>query len=192
MRDPLPTPPTTLFTLKERNATEGPPAHPCTPHRRQNPPPRPCNIVLHPGRGASRSEESRVSASGPAFPSHSQLVTRHCIFDRYTCRTKNAVSPSPSSKLPNLIDTDSHPSRMRILRANIVSRRISPSAPPCYVVLHTAARRQNISAPLPRDFSRNFNGINKTATISRHVFARLSHRKKMEGGLSLNSEHNSA
>ena len=91
-----------------------------------------CNVLLH---------------AIPSFPSHSPLAcpeptrggTRHCRFDRYTCRTKNAVSSSTSSKLPNLIDTLSHPTRMRILpalsevegRANIASRRLSPSALPC-------------------------------------------------------------
>ena len=66
-----------------------------------------CNTSLHAAFG---------------YSSHSPLVTRHCSFDRYTCRTKNAVSPAPSTKLPNLIDTDFGP---RPVRCNIVLRATS-------------------------------------------------------------------
>ena len=92
MHDPLTSPATALL------------------RRGQDPTRRPCNIV---------------SYAASAFSSHSPLacpeplrgVTRH--FDRYTCRTKNAVSPAPSTKVPNLIDTDFGP---RPVRCNIVLR----------------------------------------------------------------------
>ena len=93
MRDSLTNPPTTL------------------PHRGQNQTPHPCNVV---------------SRAAPAVTSHSLapskrdglLITCHCTFDRYTCRTKIAVSPSPSSKLPNLIDTESDMRRASSLPQN--------------------------------------------------------------------------
>ena len=148
MRNPLHIP-LTSFTLSESKATEGPALHGGHSHTS-----RPCYVVLHDDRtrigmltGAPRSEASRVPASAPAFPNHSlapsrregPLVTRHCTLDRYTCRTKKAVSPFASSKLPNLIDTLSHPFRMREGRANIVSRRISPGTRPCNIVLHAGS-----------------------------------------------------
>ena len=138
-----------------------------------------------PARRGGRSEASRVPASALAFPSHWSLTTRHCTFDRYTCRTKNAVSSSTSSKLPNLIDTVSHPCGMRISPparpCNTVLRagsgaprgegfRLLPLCAPCYIVLHACTRHQNISTPVSRYFPRNSNPINKTAKISRHVF----------------------
>ena len=89
MRDSLHIPPTALL------------------HRGQNQTPQLCNILL---------------PTAPGFSSHSPLacperrgVARHCTKNRYTCRTKSAVSLSTSSKLPNLIDTEFDPAARRPL-----------------------------------------------------------------------------
>ena len=114
---------------------------------------------------------------------NSWLATRHCIFDRYTCRTKNAVRPAASSKLPNLIDTLADPMRIGILSGASRSEGSQPAAiirsddpgfsptQLCNVVLHACGARQNLSVRVLRDFPRKPNPINKTAEISRHVFA---------------------
>ena len=182
MRDSLTNPPTTLFTLREPNATEGPALH-----QRQNQTPRPCNVMLH---------------AAPAFPSHSPLPSRLSILgsvptsnlqpqtsriDRYTCRTKNAVSSSPSSKVPNLIDTEFAPAakgclhlgsscRTTRLEALPISNLQLPPFRACYVVLHTCTRHQNIATPLSRYFPCNSNCTNKTPKISRHVFRHPTRR----------------
>ena len=67
--------------------------------------------------------------------------------DRYTCRTKIAVSPSTSSKLPNLIDTLLDP------------------AQPCRIVLHLAVAGENLGSWPVR--TSNFEPL--TSEISRHV-----------------------
>ena len=190
MRDPLTNPPTS-FTLREREAPEGltaskpKGAEPPALHRGQNPAPQRCYLLLH---------------AAPAFPSRLPLLSRSPLFgsaptsnlqpltsriDRYTYRSKIAVSPSPSSKVPNLIDTlfDSAASRCLHLRSSCTTARfeILPvsnlqflTSGTCYVVLRNPRTRQNISAPLPRDFRRNSNAINKTAKISRHVFGHFA------------------
>ena len=182
-------------------------------------PERSCGTRIGILSGLPRSEASRLPASAPAFSSHSPLATGHCAFDRYTCRTKNAASPSASSKLPNLIDTKSTPAasdRLHLgsscptaqvetlpisnlqlppFRACYIALHADPTrigilpaltqegsgasrsegslpspSEPCCVVLHACTPTQNLSAPLPRDFPRKSNPINKTAKISRHNF----------------------
>src|SRR5579863_892700 len=49
--------------------------------------------------------------------------------NRYTCRTKNAVNPTPSTKLPKLIDTLSRVSRKEVRGAQKTRRAISPDRP---------------------------------------------------------------
>jgi hypothetical protein len=73
--------------------------------------------------------------------------------DGYTCRTKIAVTPSPSANLPKLMDTE--------------------SAPFDYVTSCNAhSPATEITRHAFRDiFRRNSSAINKTAKIPRHVFA---------------------
>ena len=86
----------------------------------------------------------------PVFLSHAPLITRHCSFDRYTCRTKNAVTPFPSSKLPNLTDTLFMPfrwsfqrpvrqDRVVILRASL--HRVHPKLPRLSVSLNLSSAK---------------------------------------------------
>ena len=152
MRDSLTSPATAPFTLREPNAAEGPPARPSTPDSGQSQTSRPCNIMLHPpaGRGRSRPVFSLLpclSASLHPAP-----------FDRYTCRTKNAVSSSTSSKLPNLIDTKCNPaakgrlhlgSSCRTTRFETlpISNLQLPPSRACNIMLRSSAKRRILPSP---------------------------------------------
>ena len=122
---------------------------------------RPCYVVLHAPSFLSRHSlalSSQQASDGPlTCPEPPRGATRHCIFDRYTCRTKIAASPAASTKVPNLIDTLSHPTRMRILRANIVSRRISASVSPCNVrnIVRRSPKSPDTPAPQALQISRH-------------------------------------
>ena len=81
-----------------------------------------------------------------------------CCFDRYTCRTKNAVTPFPSMKVRNLIDTLSRPTKIRIGSANTVNRGLPlGSTAPCYI--------RNISHQSPKSLD---TPALQTLHISRH------------------------
>ena len=103
----------------------------------------------------SAVEGNEASPSLLAWP----LAARHFLFDRYTCRAKNAASPLPSSKLPNLIVTEFSAAAPRNVR--YIPLRLRKS-------LDTDTL--NIATPVSRYFRHNPRRINKTAKISRHVF----------------------
>ena len=134
----------------------------------------PCNIVLHAALAFSGHSPARGGCRGAIVSLHPCLFAcpprraslHPASFDRYTCRTKIAVSSSTSSKLPNLIDTEFAPAARGSLHlgcscpiARLETLPISnlqlPPPRACYVVLRGCIHVQNLSARVPRDFPRN-------------------------------------
>ena len=109
----------------------------------------------------------RPSITAPERPS-SGLDVPARSFDRYTCRTKNAASPFPSTKRRNLIDTEFAPAASSRLHLRCscpttwfetlpISNLRLPTSRPCYVVLRATkfeADSLKISRHVCRDIFR--------------------------------------
>ena len=183
MRDSLTNPPTTV------------------PHQGQNQPLRPCYVLLQAPPPSPNSYSQHVTNRNRRKSFHKneiEISTRNSFLclqslsltrllptlaDGHARPSIPAVTPIPSPRLPKLMGTLSHRSGMPILTEHRDQSAASlPRFQPRNVLPPALATPQNLSAPLPRDFSRNSNPISKTAKISRHVFAPFHTQKSGHQG----------